>query len=129
MACFFVIRIFLINRCILLFYVSMNSVTDTTVAPAGCDAMVLLIPIAAGLEGDDETMREKYFQQIIKRMERHTGQSILDAVIYKKTFSVSDFVSEYNSFRGNAYGLANTLMQTAIFKPSCYNNRRINTTT
>ena len=52
-------------------------------------------------------------------MERHTGQSILDAVIYKKTFSVSDFVSEYNSFRGNAYGLANTLMQTAIFKPSC----------
>src|SRR6185436_14990287 len=63
--------------------------------------------------------REKYFQQIIKRIEKHTGQAILDAVIYKKTFSVSDFESEYNSFRGNAYGLANTLMQTAIFKPSC----------
>ena len=102
-----------------LFYVSINSVTDDTVAPTDCDNMVLLIPISSGLQNDDETTREKYFQQIIKRMEKHTGQSILDAVVYKKTFSVSDFVTEYNSFRGNAYGLANTLMQTAIFKPSC----------
>ena len=102
-----------------LFYVSVNSVTDDTVAPAGCDNIVLLIPIASGLKGDTEVIREKYFHQIIKRMEKHTSQSILDAVIYKKTYSVSDFVTEYNSFRGNAYGLANTLMQTAIFKPSC----------
>ena len=102
-----------------LFYVSVNSVTDDGVAPPGCDNMVLLIPIASGLKNDDETIREKYFQQIIRRMEKHTGQPVLDAVIYKKTFSVSDFVTEYNSFRGNAYGLANTLMQTAIFKPSC----------
>ncbi len=102
-----------------LFYVSVNSVTDNRVAPTGCDNMVLLIPISSGLQNDDEATREKYFQQIIKRMEKHTGQSILEAVIYKKTFSVSDFASEYNSFRGNAYGLANTLMQTAIFKPSC----------
>jgi phytoene desaturase len=102
-----------------LFYVSINSVTDDTVAPTGCDNMVLLIPISSGLTNDDETTREKYFQQIIKRMEKHIGQPILDAVIYKKTFSISDFVSEYNSFRGNAYGLANTLMQTAMFKPSC----------
>ena len=102
-----------------LFYVSINSVSDDKVAPAGCDNMVFLIPISSGLKNDDETTREKYFQQIIKRMEKQTGQTILDAVIYKKTFSVSDFASEYNSFRGNAYGLANTLMQTAIFKPSC----------
>jgi len=102
-----------------LFYVSINSVTDASVAPEGCDNMVLLIPIASGLQGDDETTREKYFQQIINRMEKHTGQTILDSVIYKKTFSVSDFASEYNSFRGNAYGLANTLLQTALFKPSC----------
>ena len=102
-----------------LFYVSVNSATDDTVAPAGCDNMVLLIPIASGLQGDDEDTREKYFNQIMARMEKHTGQSILNSVIYKKTFSVSDFISEYNSFRGNAYGLANTLMQTAFLKPSC----------
>ncbi|OYY08638.1 MAG: hypothetical protein B7Y11_13515, partial [Sphingobacteriia bacterium 24-36-13] len=31
----------------------------------------------------------------------------------------SDFISEYNAFKGNAYGLANTLLQTAVLKPSC----------
>ena len=102
-----------------LFYVSVNSITDETVAPDGCDNMVLLIPVSSGLKNDDEVTREKYFRKIMSRMEKQTGQSILDGVIYKKTFSVSDFASEYNSFRGNAYGLANTLMQTAIFKPSC----------
>lgn len=102
-----------------LFYVSINSATDASVAPGGCDNMVLLIPIASGLQGDDEAMRDKYFQKIIGRMEKHLGQSISSSVIYKKTFSVSDFAKEYNSFRGNAYGLANTLQQTALFKPSC----------
>ena len=52
-------------------------------------------------------------------MENHLGESILDSVVYKKTYSVSDFVNDYNSFRGNAYGLANTLRQTALLRPSC----------
>ncbi|MBI1343024.1 MAG: phytoene desaturase [Terrimonas sp.] len=102
-----------------LFYVSVNSVTDSQVAPAGCDNIVFLVPVASGLENDTEDLREDYFKRIVKRMEQHTGQSIEDAVIYKKTYSVSDFTSDYNSFRGNAYGLANTLLQTAVFKPAC----------
>jgi phytoene desaturase len=102
-----------------LFYASVNSVTDPMTAPPGYENLVLLIPVASGLQGDNETIREKYFNHIINRMEKHTRQSISDAVIYKKTFSVSDFVYDYNSFRGNAYGLANTLMQTAVLKPSC----------
>jgi phytoene desaturase len=106
-----------------LFYVSINSLTDASVAPPGCDNMVLLIPVAAGLAGDDEAVREKYFKQIMTRMEKHTGQSIADAVIYKKTYSVSDFKNDYHSFKGNAYGLANTLMQTAIFKPTCQSKK------
>ena len=75
--------------------------------------------MASGLEGDSEELREKYFRMIIQRMEAHTGESILDAVMYKKTYSISDFVHDYNSFQGNAYGLANTLWQTAVFRPSC----------
>ncbi len=102
-----------------LFYVSVSSITDESVAPPGCENMVFLVPVASGLTGDTEALREKYFQAIVRRMEKHIGESILDAVIYKKTFSVSDFVHDYNSFRGNAYGLANTLRQTAIFRPSC----------
>lgn len=106
-----------------LFYVSVSSVTDNTVAPAGHENIVFLVPVASGLKGDTEELREKYFQLIVKRMEQHTGESILDAVVYKKTYSVSNFVHDYNSFRGNAYGLANTLMQTAIFRPACQSKK------
>lgn len=85
--------------------------------------IVFLVPVASGLGDDSEELREKYFQLIARRMEKHLGESILDSVVYKKTFSVSDFVKDYNSFRGNAYGLANTLMQTAIFRPSCQSSK------
>jgi phytoene desaturase len=102
-----------------LFYVSVSSVTDDSVAPPGHENIVFLVPVASGLEGDTEDLREKYFQIIAKRMEKHLGESVLDSVIYKKTYSVSDFVHDYHSYRGNAYGLANTLGQTAVFRPSC----------
>ncbi|MDP4261681.1 MAG: phytoene desaturase family protein [Bacteroidota bacterium] len=102
-----------------LFYVSIPSVTDASVAPAGCENIVFLIPVAAGLEGDTEELREQYFRMVIKRMEKHIGEGLENFIVYKKSYSVSDFVSDYNSFRGNAYGLANTLKQTAVFRPSC----------
>jgi phytoene desaturase len=106
-----------------LFYVSVSSVTDNSVAPPGHENIVFLVPVASGLQGDSEELRERYFQKIVRRMETHLGESILEAVVYKKTYSVSDFVHDYNSYRGNAYGLANTLMQTAIFRPSCQNKK------
>ncbi|MCX6331906.1 MAG: phytoene desaturase family protein [Bacteroidetes bacterium] len=102
-----------------LFYASVPSVTDTTVAPAGCENLFLLIPIAAGLEGDTEEVREKYFKIVIGRLEEKWGQTISDAIVYKRSYAVSDFKNDYHSFKGNAYGLANTLLQTAILKPSC----------
>ena len=102
-----------------LFYVSVSSVTDNSVAPPGHENIVFLVPVASGLEGDTEELRDRYFDKIAARMEQHLGESIRDSIVYKKSYSVSDFVSDYNSYRGNAYGLANTLMQTAIFRPSC----------
>lgn len=102
-----------------LFYVSISSVTDEQVAPAGHENLVLLIPVASGLKQDTEELRKKYFEIIVRRMEAHLGESIMDAIVFEKSYSVSDFVSDYNSYKGNAYGLANTLRQTAIFRPSC----------
>ena len=102
-----------------LFYVGAPSVTDDTVAPEGNENLFLLIPVASGLTGDDEKLRNKYFDIIIERMEAHLQQSIKSSVIYKKSFAISDFICEYNAFKGNAYGLANTLLQTAILKPAC----------
>ncbi len=102
-----------------LFYVSFTTATDPSGAPAGCENMFFLIPIAADLPGDSEEIREQYFQKIVKRFEERTGEQIQSAIVFKQSFSVSDFKTEYNSFKGNAYGLANTLLQTAHLKPSC----------
>jgi phytoene desaturase len=102
-----------------LFYASVPSVTDPTVAPEGCENLFLLIPIAAGLEGDTEEIRDQYFEMIIQRFEERIGQSIRSSIVYKRSFAVKEFKEEYHSFRGNAYGLANTLLQTANLKPSC----------
>lgn len=102
-----------------LFYMSATSVTDHTVAPEGCENLFLLIPVATGLSDDSPERRQFYFDRVIDRLEQQTGQSVRDAIVYQKSFAHSDFVSEYNAFRGNAYGLANTLGQTAVLKPAC----------
>ncbi len=101
-----------------LFYVCTPSVTDETVAPAGCENLFFLIPVAAGLEGDSEILRKKYFDKIVTRFEIQTGEKINGDIIYYRSYSISDFKKDYNAFKGNAYGLANTLMQTALLKPS-----------
>ena len=106
-----------------LFYLSASSKTDNTVAPPGCENLVFLIPVASDLKNDTEDIKEYYFDKIIKRLEKQTGVLIKDSIIYKKTFSVSDFVAEYHSYKGNAYGLANTLRQTSIFRPSCQSKK------
>lgn len=101
-----------------LFYVSATSVTDETVAPVGCENLFFLIPVATGLTGDTEELRNKYFEQILTRFENRIGETISDAIIYKRSYAISDFKKDYNAFKGNAYGLANTLMQTAVLKPA-----------
>jgi phytoene desaturase len=109
-----------------LFYVSATSVTDKTTAPVGSENLFFLIPVASGLQGDTEGLRDKYFDKIVKRFEEKIGEKITDNIVYKKSYSVSNFVHDYNSFRGNAYGLANTLMQTAVLKPSCKSKKVTN---
>lgn len=106
-----------------LFYVCAPSVTDHSVAPEGHENMFFLIPVATGLTGDTEELRDKYLDMILTRYEQKTGQQVKNAIVYKKSYSVSNFVQDYNSFKGNAYGLANTLLQTAILKPSCRSNK------
>ena len=109
-----------------LFYVSATSITDKTTAHIGSENLIFLIPVASGLQRDTEELRDKYFDKIVKRFEEKIGEKIIDNIVYKKSYSVSNFVHDYNSFRGNAYGLANTLMQTAVLKPSCKSKKVIN---
>ncbi len=105
-----------------LFYVCCPSKTDNEVAPEGHENLFLLMPVAAGL-ADDEITREKYFKVMLNRLEKQTGENLLSYIEYKRSYCVNDFVTDYNSYKGNAYGLANTLLQTAILKPKMRNKK------
>ncbi len=99
-----------------LFYVCAPSITDAKVAPEGKENLFILVPVAPDLKDDNET-REKYLHIILDRIKEHTGTDISEDIIFKRSFCVADFKSEYNAYKGNAYGLANTLNQTANLKP------------
>lgn len=106
-----------------LFYVCAASKTDPECAPEGMENVFVLIPVAPGLEDNEET-RERYYDLTLTRMEKLTGQSIKEHVVYKKSYAHNNFIEDYHAFKGNAYGLANTLRQTAMLKPSI-NNRKV----
>ena len=99
-----------------LFYCSFPSISDPYFAPAGKEAATFLIPLAPNLK-DDEKLRETCFQKIISRLENITKQNLKNAILFKESFCIDDFKSVYNSYKGNAYGLANTLRQTHILRP------------
>lgn len=104
------------------FYISCPSKTDPSVAPEGCENIFILIPVAPGLK-DTPEIREKYFNLVIDRFERMTNQKIRENIVFKRSYAHNDFIADYNSFKGNAYGLANTLLQTANLKPSILNKK------
>lgn len=105
-----------------LFYASAPSKTDSSVAPDGSENLFILIPIAPDLE-DSEALREKYYHIVMDRLEKYVGHEVRSHVVYKRSFAVDDFKKDYHSFKGNAYGLANTLFQTAFLKPGIKNKK------
>lgn len=99
-----------------LFYANFPSKTDKTAAPEGMESGFFLIPLAPGIN-DSEELREEYFEKIITRFEQLTQQDVKNNIIFKKSFCKNDFVTDYNAYKGNAYGMANTLLQTAFLRP------------
>ena len=104
-----------------LFYVCCPSKTDQSVAPKGMENLFLLMPLSSGIT-DNNVLREEYFSKMINRLEKYCGEKILDSILVKKSYCINDFKSDYNAFQGNAYGLANTLLQTANLKPKIINS-------
>ena len=104
-----------------LFYASAPSKTDPSVAPEGSENLFLLIPVAPNLPNDDEEIRTHYYNLIMDRLEKYVGHDIRSHVVYKRSYAHADFMGDYHAFKGNAYGLANTLMQTALLKPTLKN--------
>lgn len=109
-----------------LFYACCPSKTDKSVAPKGKENLFLLMPLAIGIQ-DDETNREKYLAEMLSRIEKHTGMiGLASKIEYQRSYCVTDFVQDYNAYGGNAYGLANTLNQTAVLKPKIRNKKVTN---
>ncbi|MCC8146190.1 MAG: phytoene desaturase [Bacteroidales bacterium] len=108
-----------------LFYASFPSKTDESLCPDGKEGAIILIPSAAGL-ADHPYVREKYFEQVIERMEKLTNQKLRNHVLFYESYAYSDFMKDYNAYKGNAYGLANILTQTAFLKPKVFNKKLTN---
>lgn len=105
-----------------LFYASFPTMSDNTMAPAGKEAAVILIPVAAGL-CDTRDVRKRYFNQIVDRLEKITGQHLRNDILFYHTYAVNNFIRDYNAYKGNAYGLSNVLLQTAFLKPKVQNKK------
>lgn len=105
-----------------LFYVCCPSKTDKTVAPAGHENLFILIPIAPDLK-DTPEIRDEYLKKVLKRLKEKTGFDVEENLIYLRSYAPSNFIQDYNAFKGNAYGLANTLLQTAHLKPGIRNKK------
>lgn len=105
-----------------LFYANFPSITDHSMAPEGSETGFFLIPIAPGID-DTTEIREKYLNIILQRFEKLTKQDVKNNIIFKESFCVKDFIKEYNSYKGNAYGMANTLLQTAFLRPNLKSNK------
>ncbi|TNJ43162.1 oleate hydratase [Tamlana fucoidanivorans] len=99
-----------------LFYASFPSKTDDFFAPEGKEAGIFLIPLAPGIE-DNDNIRKEYFNKIIARFEHVTSQKVSEDILFYESFCINDFIKDYNSYKGNAYGMANTLLQTAFLRP------------
>ncbi len=108
-----------------LFYANFPSITDSGMAPKGCETGFFLIPIAPGLE-DTQQLRNTYFDIILNRFEKRTGQEVKNSILFKEDFCVNDFMEQYNSYKGNAYGMANTLLQTAFLRPKLHSKKVAN---
>ena len=106
-------------------YVSCTSRTDPTVAPEGSENLTILIPVAPGLN-DTEKERERLYEYAVAKIEKFSGENVRNHVIVKKIYALNDFVKDYHSYKGNAYGLANTLMQTAFLKPKLVSKKLSN---
>lgn len=105
-----------------LFYACVPSVTDASVAPEQHENLFILIPVAPDMKSN-ESQRDVYFEDCIRRLEKQTGEAIMDHIVYKRSYAHEDFIADYFSFKGNAYGLANTLAQTAFLKPKMKNKK------
>jgi phytoene desaturase len=98
------------------YYLSVASKTDDTVAPDGHHAVVVLVPIAPGLD-DGPERRRQYRDFVLRDLAVRTGVDLRDRIVVEESACVSEFADRYGDPQGTALGPAHTLLQTGPFRP------------
>jgi phytoene desaturase len=99
------------------YYISVTSKTDDSVAPDGHHAVVILVPIAPGLD-DGPEIREEYREKVLSHLAETAGVDLRDRIVVSHSACVSEFAERFNYPEGSALGLAHTLRQTGPLRPS-----------
>jgi len=99
------------------YYVHVPSKTDDTVAPDGHEAVVILVPLAPGLEDDTETL-EQFRKLVLDDLAETTGVEFRDRIVLEESACVSTFADRFNAPEGTALALSHTLGQTGPLRPA-----------
>ena len=99
------------------YYLSVASRTDETVAPAGHHAVVILVPLAPGVD-DGPARRSAFRDALLADLAENTGVDLRDRIVAEESVCVSEFADRFRTPGGTALGLAHTLSQTGPLRPS-----------
>jgi phytoene desaturase len=99
-------------------YLHRPTATDPSMAPAGCDAFYALVPVPHLDSGVDwATHAETFRQRIAERLESTVMPGFSRHVVTSRLLTPQDFHDRLLSYKGAAFGLEPTLLQSAWFRP------------
>ena len=99
-----------------LIYISCPSKTDNSVAPANSENIFVTIAIPTTIELSNE-LKRTYADNIIAKIEEYTQTKFKEDIVVEKIFTIDDFKTTFNAWRGTSIGLSQSLMQSAILRP------------
>lgn len=98
-------------------YIAAPSATDPTMAPKGCEALYLLVPVP-NLSGSTDWSRvSSIAESILEIVERRRLPGLRSHLRFYKTRTPADFLGELNLHGGAAFGLSHGLFQIGPLRP------------
>lgn len=99
-------------------YLHRPTATDSSLAPPGCDCWYVLSPIPnLDAKIDWKSQAKIYRNQIIQYLEDHYLPNLSQHIITEHYIDPLHFRETLNSYKGSAFSLEPTLMQSAWFRP------------
>ncbi|MCY2982610.1 MAG: phytoene desaturase [Planctomycetota bacterium] len=99
-------------------YLHAPTVTDPSLAPAGCEAFYVLSPVPhlGRANIDWNSVAQSYGDSILASLENHLP-GLQDSIVTRRHFTPANFQRELHAYQGSAFSVAPTLTQSAYFRP------------